>query len=230
MGDDRRGAFTLLEAIVALIAFVVLATLAARVYREVVVAEARIGRASDEAWAVRATRSVLARELSAGAAGLDWTPYPPDSVRLRAFRGLGLPCRADPDSTLTVRRDGGRRPDPAKDSVLVLHADGSWTAHDLTAVDSGACPEGLASPFGSVTERWRLGPPAEDAALVRVFESGSYHLMRALRYRRGGGGRQPLTAVAFERAGLTDSAATLRVRVVLASSGTEADVWLAETR
>ena len=43
-------------------------------------------------------------------------------------------------------------------------------------------------------ELWEVEPLPGGALFGRVYERGSYHLtLGALRYRRGGGGRQPLT-------------------------------------
>ena len=83
-------------------------------------------------------------------------------------------------------------PDPARDSVLVLGVDGGWRAFDLEDVSPA---EGCAGVEGERGFEW--GWQNQDApapVLVRSFERGEYHLADgALRYRRGFGGRQPLT-------------------------------------
>ena len=46
---------------------------------------------------------------------------------------------------------------------------------------------------------WTIEPPVTGALVARIFERGSYHVVgRALRYRRGLGGRQPLTPNVFD--------------------------------
>jgi hypothetical protein len=52
---------------------------------------------------------------------------------------------------------------------------------------------------GGDPELWSVDPPVPGALVVRVFERGSYHVSGgALRYRRGMGGRQPLTLDVFD--------------------------------
>jgi hypothetical protein len=142
---------------------------------------------------IRTIAWLLPEEVSGGRAGRDWWIEHGDSLTLRAFRGLAL-IEGGPVQTRVVRVcfRGVRSPDPEKDSVLLLGVDGSWRAHDLedrVRVSSG-CP-GLDE--GS-EEKWTLSPAPSGALLARVFERGSYHLADgALRYRRGEGGRQPLT-------------------------------------
>jgi hypothetical protein len=78
-----------------------------------------------------------------------------------------------------------------------LDESGVWTASDLlqrSPATTAPCRHGRGT-----LERWQLSeaPPAT-AELARVFERGSYHLNgSAVRYRRGQGGRQPLTADAL---------------------------------
>lgn len=110
-----------------------------------------------------------------------------DSIRLRAVRGAGAVCRRE-GADLRVRYRGVRRPDPTKDSVLIIGDSGTpGSAHGLVAVaGDNACGPGY---------RLTLDPPPTGPwGLVLVFETGSYHLSDgALRYRRGRGGRQPVT-------------------------------------
>lgn len=141
--------------------------------------------------AVRTTAVVLGAELRFLAPG-DMAAAGPDSLRIRAFRGGGRVCQAR-DGRLLVSFAGLRAPDPARDSVLVL-ARGAATAHRLDAVRSAAgCEAGL---------ELDLGPPDPvGGAYVLVFETGGYYLNDgAFRYRRGAGGRQPLTEAVFRDA------------------------------
>lgn len=110
-----------------------------------------------------------------------------DSIRLRAVRGIGAVCGAA-GSDIRVAYVGVRRPDPTKDSALLIStSDTRGSAHGIAAVSADtACGGG-----------YRLSvdpPPPERMGLALVYEAGSYHLSGgALRYRRGRGGRQPVT-------------------------------------
>lgn len=115
-----------------------------------------------------------------------------DSLSLRAFRGHGLPCGVSPRGTY-ARVSGIRGPSAKKDSLWILYED--WTQR-VVALDAarpappGVCPEGALPVVALVHERNDTAVPI----LIRYFERGTYHLSGgALRYRRGGGGRQPLT-------------------------------------
>ncbi|MCY3704326.1 MAG: hypothetical protein OXH08_02335 [Gammaproteobacteria bacterium] len=137
----------------------------------------------------RITRYTLAQELRTGLAGIDWVTGARDSVAVRAFRGTGVGCAASSQPLWAVRYTGLRRPDPAKDSVLVLAADGVWRVAKLVRARAGACGDGAGG------EVWELHPAVPEAVVGRVFERGSYHVAAgAFRYRPGRGGRQPLTA------------------------------------
>lgn len=132
---------------------------------------------------VRTTDLVLNGDLRY-TAGPDVTPGP-DSVRLRAIRGGGTICSGGDE--LRVRYRGVRRPDPEKDSVLVVTGRRTvGSAHAVTAVAADSVCAGY---------RLRLDPrSAAPSGFVLVFETGAYHLADgALRYRRGRGGRQPVT-------------------------------------
>lgn len=137
----------------------------------------------------RMARYTLEQELKTGLAGIDWAAGGGDSVAVRAFRGTGVRCARAPLPLWVVRYTGLRRPDPAKDSVLVLAADGVWRVAELVRARSGACGDGAGG------EVWELNPVVPEAVVGRVFERGSYHVAAgAFRYRPGRGGRQPLTA------------------------------------
>lgn len=131
---------------------------------------------------------LLARELRSGAPGRDWAVATPDSIQLRAFRGRALVCRTT-GLDLWVAYRGDRALDPAKDSVLLLDRDAGWvTAHvRRSSAAAGTC-------HGGASSRWTLDRAVSGSTVARVFERGSYGFGGgALRYRRGGGGRQPLT-------------------------------------
>jgi hypothetical protein len=148
---------------------------------------------------VRTLAWILAEEVDGSLEGRDWMAMGEDSIHLRAFRGHALLDSAIPgQATVLACFRGTRDPAPEKDSVLVLGVDGRWRAHDLLsrAPASTDCEELV---DGGTSELWTLSSDPGVAVLARVFETGSYHLADgALRYRRGEGGRQPLTPEVIE--------------------------------
>lgn len=198
--SSRAGA-SLAEALVVLVLAALLVHLAWTTLREQSRAARRAAEVADRLEVARAGRFILDGELRAGVAGRDWTEPRDDTLAVRAFRGLAVPCLAPTGGwNGTVRYRGVRRPDPAKDSVLILEADGGWRALALDDAWVGEEPPCSAAVDGPewTTERWGLGEGGaaapEPPVVVRLFEHGSYHLADgALRYRRGRAGRQPLT-------------------------------------
>jgi hypothetical protein len=149
--------------------------------------------------AVRTARNVLHAETRVGDPARDGWGLAPDSLGLRAFRGTALVCSlTEPSSEILVQVEGTRLPDASKDSVLVVGQGGLTTALKLESRSRalGGCPEG---PGGNL-ERWGLsGEVPPGTVVARYYERGSYHLANgALRYRRGAGGRQPLTPPVFD--------------------------------
>lgn len=145
--------------------------------------------------AVAIGRWVLADELRAGVAGRDWSAPLSDSLGLRAFRGTALVCPSGPVAgRILVHYRGVRMPETEKDSVLLLDGAGGW--HAVALAGREAASERCPGAPGPETEWWALSElPASTGPVARLFERGSYHLTGgALRYRRGMGGRQPLTA------------------------------------
>jgi hypothetical protein len=166
---------------------------------------------------VRTVWSILHHEVGSGVPGRDWelegdSHEDGRALRLRAFRGLALPCDWAPGSRegVVVWR-GHRTPDPERDSVLVLTQDGTWRAVALGAhspetgsaqgapgegepdshgSDGGTCPP----DFAGASATWTLSEGPGQILFLRYFERGRYSLEDgAFRYRRGGEGRQPLT-------------------------------------
>lgn len=135
---------------------------------------------------------ILDEEVRAGLPGRDWAVTSERSVELRAFRGSARICGVEGGRWAVAYR-GLRLPDAERDSVLVLGMDGGWRAADLEGSWSGGTLCEL-----DPGERARLLAWSEleapEPVLVRVFERGRYSLEdRSFRYRRGEGGRQPLT-------------------------------------
>lgn len=157
--------------------------------------EARARARGDAALSARVVRSVLRGELAHGVPERDWWATD-DSLSLRAFRGVGVVCApvADSASTFLVAWSGERLPEPAKDSLEVVGADGSVGHADLLGASpsTDACPRG--EPGEAVLALTAAGPHPARPVAVRAYERGSYHLTTsAFRYRVGAGGRQPLT-------------------------------------
>lgn len=219
-----RGGYTLAEALVALLLLALLLQVAWT-------ATAVHGRAAFTVFerakmleAARISGWVLRSELGVGVRGVDWEAGD-DTVSLRAFRGLGVTCGpASEPGGLAVRSTLMRALDPAKDSVLVLWPDGYWRTHALIRGSVGpACVEGE-----SPTEVWAIDPPVAGGLLVRVFERGAYHLSdSAFRYRRGAGGRQPLTPRTLSRSSSLDPAGSA-VRLDLEPARDPTPGWRSE--
>lgn len=154
----------------------------------------RLAARAEALAAVRLAGSLLREEASSGMEEVDWH-VSGDALSLRAFRGTGLVCGAQSgaDTVVTAFR-GYRRPDPSKDSVLLLYPEGereivalrAWSASADTLCDGNPLSDRVVLRLASIVPR--------GAVVARVFERGGYALSgRALRYRRGAGGRQPLT-------------------------------------
>lgn len=189
--------FGLVEAIVALTIGSILLALVAGSVRTGALAARHAGATADAADAVRAAALLLAAELRPLEPGADLSGTAWDSLHLRAFRGIAIPCDTAMGA-IVGRYRGLRDPDPAKDSILALTAAGEFVVA-LTAAAGGS---GCTTRPGERLFRFTTAPalPA-GAELLALFESGAYHLSgAALRYRRGAGGRQPLTAEVLDDA------------------------------
>jgi hypothetical protein len=134
--------------------------------------------------AVRTISVILGTELR-HVSPEDLAAVATDSVRMRAFRGGGPICAATEDR-VQIEYRGVRQPDIERDSVILLGPLGA-TAHGLSSVGgTAACLEGVEARIAA--------PPPADAGYALFFETGVYSVADgALRYRRGLGGRQPLT-------------------------------------
>lgn len=209
----KRG-FTLVESLVALLLTVILLTAAATVLRGQLGIARQIRLDADLLLAFRLTRSTLQEETRYGYAGRDWATAA-DTVTVRAFRGTALVCGAPSPGHLAVRYTGWRNPNPAKDSVMVLTHAGRWVAVELLGRAAGSAATSCGDSTWGSPEVWNVAPSVE-GVFGRLFERGSYHLTgRALRYRRGRGGRQPVTPEVFSMMGLDRTApdSTLRLRL-----------------
>jgi hypothetical protein len=146
------------------------------------------------AMAARVVFHVLPAELRLARPWADIRSLAGDSVAARLPRLSGSICgRAA--GRLWIRVTGLREPDVRKDSVLVVSATG-----ELAFALAGASedPAGCAPLPGFATYRIDAPAAAPGGGAVVVFESGSYYLReRALRFRIGAEGRQPLTEEVF---------------------------------
>lgn len=141
---------------------------------------------------VRTVSWILQQELGGGRPYHDWWPGDGDTLGLRAYRGIALIRTLTGDGALEVCFRGMRAPNPEKDSVAILASSGHWTVHGLVSRLRGE--QGCTGGTEGWEERWELEPVPTEGLVARLFERGSYHLANgAFRYRRGAGGRQPLT-------------------------------------
>ena len=178
-----RPGHTLLEVVVVLpLALLLSALIVAGLAAQTRLAR-RIAELASRAEAERIAAAVLPAELR-WAGPHDLRSEAADSVRARVFRGIGLPCAEGN----RVEWHGVRAPAPTKDSLLVISADGE-SVQPLASVSADAACGGH-----------RLDVPADlGGSVVLAFETGTYYLQeRALRYRIGGEGRQPLSDEWFD--------------------------------
>lgn len=185
-----RAGYSLAEATIALVLCGALTLCLATILTVVSRLAATQTRLTAAADTERTVAAVLGAELrSLTAADL---AFGGDSVRLRAFRGAGGVCAAD-ERGLMVSYRGVRLPDPEKDSVLLLWPDLERSAAVEAVGAAGGCERDDAASL-----RLEIRSSETDSipapVFVLLFETGVYSISAAaLRYRRGAGGRQPLT-------------------------------------
>jgi hypothetical protein len=195
-----RSGFVALEALVVLL----LSTIVGAALCATLIAQSRVARSIGDRIAfndaARAAIHIVQAETRLNAVG-DTRAWAPESINGRWTRASGSIC-ATSSTSLWLRVSGIRDVDTGKDSILVLSGERERVvAAGTLARDATGCQ---ASADETV---YRVGAgaigmsPADAAAfggVATVFESGSYYLStRALRYRVGGEGRQPLTEEFF---------------------------------
>jgi hypothetical protein len=197
-GGTRHG-FALAEAIVTLTATTILgAAMLGLLATQTRLAATLAGRA-EAADALLLSAGLLGRELRAAQTDHDIYGVSRDTLAHRAFRATALVC--DTAGGASVARSRGiRLPDPGKDSVVILSSDGESAAALKSVADAqGPACDSLDGRLLSIRLDSAAAAPG-DALLF--FERGSYHLHdRALRWRAGAAGRQPLTAEVIRTAG-----------------------------
>jgi hypothetical protein len=138
---------------------------------------------------MRTTAHVLTAETRWSNANLDLRAAGVDSIALRAFRASGVVVRVQSDGSLLVRLNALRAPDATKDSVLVLTDYGRELRAQLINALATTLPCGPGDCY-----LLQITATAAAGDVLLIFESGNYYLTtRALRYRLGAEGRQPLT-------------------------------------
>ncbi|HEX6693565.1 MAG TPA: hypothetical protein VF035_02560 [Longimicrobiales bacterium] len=199
----RRPGYLLAEAVVML----VLAVLVGAIMCGALLSQVRLARSISERVArndaARSALHIVPTELRTLDPSTDIRAAAADSIAARWVRSSGIVCAGAPPD-LWVRMTGMRQPDPSKDSVIIVRAGSDRVVGiDAVAPDASACV-GVGS--GPVYRIRSADMAADTNAVVGgaalVFESGTYYLsQRALRYRVGAEGRQPLTDEALRDAG-----------------------------
>ena len=184
--------FTVIEAVLVLLLSSLVLSAGWKIFSTALKAGVQVADRVEGLETVRLVTWILTEELRGALPGRDRWAAGTDSVSLRAYRGLALVEGQEPGGGLKVCYRGLRSPNPAKDTVLFLTERGRWEPRRLEARVKGKA--GCLGGGEGWTEVWEVSPEIPGALVGRVFERGSYHLKDgAFRYRRGGGGRQPLT-------------------------------------
>lgn len=183
----RRAGSSLVELIMTLMLIGMIGVMCALLMRT----QSRLLRHNTEsaaaAEAMRSARAVLHGELR-DITRPDVHAVADDSIGLRVFRGWAIVC-ATLDTRASLRFRGLRSPDASKDSLLVVGEDRVMT-FTQSARPALPCLLRDDEQHESIEATAALRP----GSVVLIFESGAYHFSaRALRYRRGAEGRQPIT-------------------------------------
>lgn len=219
----RRG-FSLAELLIALVLTGVIGGIVTGMFVATNRLVRRHGRGIATAEALRVPAVVLGGETRWLDPGRDIRAIAADSFAFRAFRGSGLTCgtldgavlvryrgtrlpEAEKDSVLVLAVGGewaaalvSSRPAPGAcpefPRVSSVEAANPSVVYAWTlAVPASATPEDETGTGGSSTSASNELFERTVGIPVLLFESGSYHISDgAFRYRRGDGGRQPLTA------------------------------------
>ncbi len=164
----------------------------------------------------RLVHHLLATEVGHGVVGTDWRIHE-NALELRAFRGVALRCRAQPNAGWGVAVSGYRSPDSDKDSVLVFSETAGWQLSRLERRVRSSDLDCQDIP-GFAREVWTLDPPRPEGLAAMYFERGAYRFSAgAFRYRVGSGGWQPVTHTGIDSQSAqlaAEGARSLSARVV----------------
>lgn len=187
-----RSGSALLELVTSLTLLALLLALCAGLVRSQSVLVRSISERAAASEAVRTARLVLRAE-SQDLAISDVRAIAADSFAARIFRAWGIVCSIDSTRTM-MRYHGMREPEADKDSLLLV---GSERA--VAFEEAAPSPDPCATLPGETLVAVRPARALRMNTVVLLFESGAYHLStRALRYRRGLEGRQPITDELFD--------------------------------
>lgn len=138
--------------------------------------------------AMRSALLTLSAELRA-LSSADIRAVGRDSVAARIVRGVAIVC-GERDGWTLVRYRGLRLPDASKDSASQVGVENVGALISVSAA-AGACLTQADEETLALTLTTKAGP----GSMWLVFEAGAYHLSgNALRYRRNGESRQPITS------------------------------------
>ena len=186
--NAQRAGFSLVEALVAISLGALVLTAGVSLLRAQGHLAQNLSERSERNDALRTALLIMQAELRALVPHADVRAIARDSIAARIFRGYAIVCGVR-DQNILVRYRGLRQPDPAKDSALQIGVENTASIN-FVAADSSACAHGAEEQVMA----WALSERAPLGSMWLVFESGSYHLGNfALRYRRGGESRQPIT-------------------------------------
>ncbi len=184
---------SVVEVLVSLLLALVLMVLSMTILARQRSVQAALSARMETLGSVRTARHVAGSDIRESWTGGGVTLYAPDSVQVRAMRGVVRVCAILDPHRLLAAVEGVRLPDPSKDSLVLLTVGGTTQAVALVSADAGIggdCGDRPGRPFVLALS----DTVASGAILGGYFERGSYHLTGgALRYRRGLAGRQPLT-------------------------------------
>jgi len=185
---DATG-ITLVEVAVALSVLLLLSALIAGLLGDAASGSHTVTSRLEVVEARRITRDLVDHGIRAGGA----SAVDSRGLRVRNFVGHAEACGG---GVLAYR--GRRRPDPSRDSVWILRADGTQLVTPLEPIRWSPCPSPATGAEGLVLSWPAVDPRLPAPALVRIFEFGRYTVSDALRYGRAGSPAQPLTAPVLE--------------------------------
>lgn len=195
---NRRPGYAYVELLVTLAVTAILGTALSSVLLTHLQLARTVNARIAAAEALRLGFQVLPAELRFAAPAVDIHGMGSDSIAARLPRITGSIC-AQISGRLWIRGNGLREPDPQKDSVLVVTV-GQELVAAVTAASSDPGP--CQTIPGLSIYRVDTNPQLRAWGAAVVFESGTYYVReRAMRFRIGAEGRQPLTEEVLQKSG-----------------------------